>query len=61
MFRGAERAFDVDEVDVPRGDRAQSGMQGFERGAQFGDAEIGNCEGAGELEHGGGAFYWGQS
>ena len=27
------------------------GLNGFERGAQFGDAEIGDCGGAGKLDH----------
>jgi hypothetical protein len=56
-FAWVEVALEIDEVDEAGADGADAGMDGFERGAQFGDAEIGNCEGAGKLDHGGGAFY----
>ena len=56
-FTRVERALDIGEVDEARRDGADTGMDGFERGAQFCDAEIGNCGGAEELNHGGRAFY----
>ena len=46
-----EIARDIDEVNEPRADGADAGMDGFERGAQLCDAEIGNCGGAEELDH----------
>ena len=41
----------IDEVNVAGADGADARLQGFERGTQLGDAEIGNCGGAEELDH----------
>ena len=46
-----EIALQVDEVDESRGDGPEAGTQFLEGRAQLGDAEIGDCEGAGKLDH----------
>ena len=48
---------DIHEVHEPGADGANSGMNGFERGTQFCDAEVGDCGGAEELDHGGRGLY----
>ena len=58
-FARIEIALEVDEVHEAGADGADAGMHGFERGAQFCDAEFGDCGGAGKLEHGGREFYLG--
>ena len=50
-FARIEVALEIDEMDVARADGAQAGLQLFEGRAQFGDAEIGDCGGAWELDH----------
>ena len=46
-----EIPFEVDEVDVAGADGTDGRVDGFERGAQLCDAEIGDSGGAEELDH----------
>ena len=51
LFARVERALEVDKMDESGRDRANAALCGFKRGAQLGDAEFGDCGGAGELDH----------
>ncbi len=51
LFAGIESAGGVDEMNETRADGAKSGLRCFQRRAQLGDAEFGDCGCAGKLDH----------